>query len=232
MAAVKRAPRELDPFARGRSPTCTPRWGRPSGGGPSTRRVREYERALALCPTFLDLRTELGETRAGDGGAVGGLSVGSSSWCGPRARDSSPETCTSVSAYYAEGRHEDAAAEWRAVLAEAAGATGRRGCTWRCSSETGPGKSPRASGPPSGHPSEAVTFESLTPRPAGRPPCSTFTSTPASLHSSRRSRPTIPPGEGEPPFSRSKNADLTTFDAIARIARAFGLAPGTSATPA
>ena len=35
--------------------------------------VREYERALALCPTFADLRVELGKTRREMGDVAGAI---------------------------------------------------------------------------------------------------------------------------------------------------------------
>ena len=77
--------------------------------------VREYERALALCPTFVDIRTELGKTLREMGELPG---------ADPRARARARgepalrrrTASTSGLVYYAAGRRDDAAAEWRAVL--------------------------------------------------------------------------------------------------------------------
>jgi tetratricopeptide (TPR) repeat protein len=116
MAASKRAPRELDPFAKGKIANMH------ADVGSAYRAVdlheeaaREYERALALCPTFVDIRTELGNTRREMGDLTGAIRDLE------RVRAESPRFATGRLklglVYYAAGRRDDAAAEWRAALA-------------------------------------------------------------------------------------------------------------------
>ena len=63
MAAVQSAPRELDPFVKGKIANMHAELGATYRAvGVFDEAVREYERALALCPTFADIRTELGKT--------------------------------------------------------------------------------------------------------------------------------------------------------------------------
>jgi tetratricopeptide (TPR) repeat protein len=116
MATSKRAPRELDPFAKGKIANMH------ADVGAAYRAValyeeaiREYERALALCPTFVDIRTQLGDTlrEMGDvAGAIGELE---------RVRTENPRFIAGRLklglGYHAAGRRDEAAAEWRAVLA-------------------------------------------------------------------------------------------------------------------
>jgi tetratricopeptide (TPR) repeat protein len=116
MATSKRAPRELDPFAKGKIANMH------ADVGAAYRAValydeaiREYERALALCPTFVDIRTQLGDTlrEMGDvAGAIGELE---------RVRSENPKFIAGRLklglGYHAAGRRDEAAAEWRAVLA-------------------------------------------------------------------------------------------------------------------
>jgi tetratricopeptide (TPR) repeat protein len=120
MAASKRAPRELEPFAKGKIANMHADVGAAYRAlGLYDDAVREYERALALCPTFVDLRTELGNTRREMGDVAGAI------------RDLEhvrAENAKFVTgrlqlglAYYAAGRREDAAGEWRAALATAPG---------------------------------------------------------------------------------------------------------------
>ena len=177
--------------------------------------VREYERALALCPTFADIRTELGKTRremgprrarwatrAGAGRAAalraGGLHLGLS--------------------YQAAGRHEEAAAQWRAVLAaEPTNASARMYLAMlegRCSHGHLFVRANR------GRPSNALLATAML----------TFTSTPDAFTVGE-----IPayagPGEGTHLFVSIEKRGLTTFDAIARLARLLDLGPRDLATP-
>ena len=75
--------------------------------------IREYERALALCPTFVDIRAELGDTlrESGDSrGAIRELEA-----CGRRARFVAGRLKLGLS-YYAAARRDDAVTEWQAAL--------------------------------------------------------------------------------------------------------------------
>jgi tetratricopeptide (TPR) repeat protein len=115
MATSRRAPRELDPFAKGKIANMH------ADVGAAYRAValydeaiREYERALALCPSFVDIRTQLGDTlrEMGDvAGAIGELE---------RVRTENPRFIAGRLklglGYHAAGRRDEAAAEWRAVL--------------------------------------------------------------------------------------------------------------------
>ena len=69
MQAVKHAPRELDPFVKGKIANMHGELGAAYRAvGAHEDAVREYRRALALCPTFADVRTALAKTlhEAGD----------------------------------------------------------------------------------------------------------------------------------------------------------------------
>jgi tetratricopeptide (TPR) repeat protein len=116
LAASMRAPRDVDPYVKGKIANMHAEVGAAYRAvGLYDEAAREYERALALCPTFADLRTELGKTRRemGDiGGAIGELE---------RVRAERPRFAAARLhlglSYQTAGRHDDAAAEWRAVLA-------------------------------------------------------------------------------------------------------------------
>jgi tetratricopeptide (TPR) repeat protein len=120
MAASKRAPRELDPFAKGKIANMHAEVGEAyRAAGLHEDAIHEYERALALCPAFLDIRTELGDTRREMGDVAGAIR---------ELEHVRAENGRFVAgrihlglAYYAAGRRDDAAGEWRAALAEAPG---------------------------------------------------------------------------------------------------------------
>jgi Flp pilus assembly protein TadD len=76
--------------------------------------AQEYERALALCPTFVDLRTRLGAAHR----AAGDLAAAVREF--ERAKHDNPRFPAARlqlgMTHYAAGRLEDAAREWREVL--------------------------------------------------------------------------------------------------------------------
>jgi len=115
MAASKRAPRELDPFVKGKIANMHAEVGAAYRAvGLYDEAVGEYERALGLCPTFADMRTELGKTRREMGDVAGSVRELE------RVRAESPRFLPGRIhlglGYYAAGRRDDAASEWRAVL--------------------------------------------------------------------------------------------------------------------
>jgi len=125
MAAVVQAPRELDPFIKGKIANMHAEVGATYRAvGAYEDAVREYEKALALCPTFADLRTELGKTlhELGDlPGAIRELELVRAEQ--PRF---TPGRIHLGLSYLAAGRREDAAAQWHAVLeADAANRSAR-----------------------------------------------------------------------------------------------------------
>lgn len=120
MAVSKQAPREVDPFAKGKIANMH------ADVGTAYRAValyeeavREYERALALCPTFVDIRTELGNTRR-EMGDVSGAIRDLEHVRAENGRFVAGRLQLGL-AYYAAGRRDDAATEWRAALAVAPG---------------------------------------------------------------------------------------------------------------
>ena len=104
---------------RGRLPTCTPRWGGLPSGRPRRRRHPRVRTGLVLCRLPRHPGDRLARSRREMG------------WGGrhPRARARAGRATTIRGlgrvhlglAYYAAGRRDDAAAEWRAALAEAPG---------------------------------------------------------------------------------------------------------------
>jgi tetratricopeptide (TPR) repeat protein len=115
MAAVSRAPRELDPFVKGKIANMHAEIGATYRAvGVFDEAVREYQRALALCPSFADVRTELGKTLREMGdlpAAIRELELVRAEH--PRYP---PGRIHLGLSYHAAGRRDDAAAQWRAVL--------------------------------------------------------------------------------------------------------------------
>jgi tetratricopeptide (TPR) repeat protein len=116
MTASKNAPRHLDPFAKGKIANMHAQVGAAyQTVGLYEDAVREYERALALCPTFVDIRVKLGTTRREMGDVPGAIRELE------RGRDENPRFVAARLhlglSYYAAGRRDLAATEWREVLA-------------------------------------------------------------------------------------------------------------------
>jgi tetratricopeptide (TPR) repeat protein len=115
LVASKGAGKHLDPFAKGKLANMHADLGAAYDAvALYADAVREYQRALTLCPTFADIRTRLGITLHEMGEAAEALRELE------RVRQENPRF---VSArlhlglcYRAAGRLADAAAEWRAVL--------------------------------------------------------------------------------------------------------------------
>jgi tetratricopeptide (TPR) repeat protein len=115
MQAVKHAPRELDPFVKGKIANMHAELGAAYRAvGAHEDAVREYRRGLALCPSFADVRTELAKTlhEAGDlPAAVRELEVVLAE--NPRFV---PALLHLGLAYQAAGQTPDAVRQWRDVL--------------------------------------------------------------------------------------------------------------------
>jgi tetratricopeptide (TPR) repeat protein len=115
MAAVQRAPRELDPFVKGKIANMHAEIGATYRAvAVFDEAVREYQQALALCPTFVDLRTELGKTLREMGDLPG--SIRELELVRAEQPRYAPGRIHLGLSYYAAGRRDVAAAEWRAVL--------------------------------------------------------------------------------------------------------------------
>ena len=116
MQAVKHAPRELDPFVKGKIANMHAELGAAYRAvGAHEDAVREYRRALALCPTFADVRTELAKTlhEAGDlPAAIRELEIVRR----PSNPASSRRCCTWASPTRRRARRADAVRQWRDVL--------------------------------------------------------------------------------------------------------------------
>ena len=115
MAASKNSPRHLDPFAKGKIANMHADVGAAYHAvGLFEDAVREYERALALCPKFVDIRTKLGATFREMGNIVAAVREFE------RVKTENPRFAGGRLhlglSYYAQGRREEAAAEWQQVL--------------------------------------------------------------------------------------------------------------------
>ncbi len=208
MAVSQRAPRELDPFVKGKLANMHAEMG-------ATYRalalydesLREYERALALCPTFVDLRTELGKTRREMGDLAGRH---------PRARAGARRA-----AALRERAHPPRPQLLRGRTARRRGGPVAGGDGGRARQQLG-ADVPRDAGGKFARRGRA----GLARRGdlAGSAAVLTFTPSPETFIVEEI--PAYPPsGEGTHTFLWIEKRGLTTFDAIARIARALGVAP-------
>jgi tetratricopeptide (TPR) repeat protein len=115
MAAVRQAPRELDPFVKGKIANMHAELGATYRAVAAfDEAVREYRRALELCPSFLDLRTELGKTLR----EMGDLPASIRELELVRAEQPryAPGRIHLGLSYHAAGRRDDAGAQWKAVV--------------------------------------------------------------------------------------------------------------------
>jgi tetratricopeptide (TPR) repeat protein len=115
MTASRNAPRSLDPFAKGKIANMHADVGAAYHAvGLYPDAVREYERALALCPTFIDIRTKLGTTYREMGELAS--AVRELEWVKAENPNFANGRLHLGLSYYAVGRLADAAAEWEQVL--------------------------------------------------------------------------------------------------------------------
>ena len=114
--ASKSAPKQLDPFARGKIANMHA----DVGGayhevGQYVDAIREYEKALSLCPTFHDIRMRLGITLRDMGSLVAAIRELE------RVRHEKPTYLPARInlglTYYTMGRRQEALAEWQETLA-------------------------------------------------------------------------------------------------------------------
>jgi tetratricopeptide (TPR) repeat protein len=115
LARSRQSPRSLDPFVRGKIANMHADLGAAYGGVDLfPEAVREYQRALDLCPTFVDLRTRLANVYREMGDHAQALReferIASENDRYVPARVSRGLTL------FALGRKEEAIAEWEAVL--------------------------------------------------------------------------------------------------------------------
>jgi len=115
MSVSKSAPKQLDPFARGKIANMHAEVGGAYHDvGQYVDAVREYEKALTLCPSFHDIRTKLGTTLR----EMGSLVAAAREF--ERVRHDSPSYLPARVnlglTYYTMGRRADALSEWQQIL--------------------------------------------------------------------------------------------------------------------
>jgi tetratricopeptide (TPR) repeat protein len=115
MTASRAAARQLDPFAKGKLANMHAEIGAAYHGlGLFAEAVREYEKAMALCPTFHDIRTRLGITLR----EMGNLEAAAREF--ERVRHDSPKYVLARLhlglTYFALGRRVNALSEWQQIL--------------------------------------------------------------------------------------------------------------------
>jgi tetratricopeptide (TPR) repeat protein len=111
----KSAPKQLDPYAKGKIANMHADVGSAYHDvGQYVDAVREYEKALALCPSFHDIRTRLGTTLR----EMGSLVAATREF--ERIRHDNPKYSPARVnlglTYYTMGRRADALAEWQQIL--------------------------------------------------------------------------------------------------------------------
>ncbi len=115
MSVSKSAPKQLDPFARGKIANMHAEVGGAYHDvGQYVDAIREYEKALTLCPTFHDIRTRLGTTLR----EMGSLVAAAREF--ERVRHDNPKYIPARVnlglTYYAMGRRPEALSEWQQIL--------------------------------------------------------------------------------------------------------------------
>lgn len=115
MSVSKSAPKQLDPFAKGKIANMhADVGGAYHDVGQYVDAIREYEKALALCPAFHDIRTKLGTTLR----EMGSLVAAAREF--ERVRHDSPKYLPARVhlglTYYTMGRRADALSEWQQIL--------------------------------------------------------------------------------------------------------------------
>jgi len=116
MSVSKSAPKQLDPFAKGKIANMHAEVGGAYHEvGQYVDAIREYEKALTLCPSFHDIRTKLGTTLR----EMGSLVAAAREF--ERVRHDSPKYLPARVnlglTYYTMGRRADALGEWHQILA-------------------------------------------------------------------------------------------------------------------
>jgi tetratricopeptide (TPR) repeat protein len=116
LARSRQEPGKLDPFVRGKLANLHADLGAAyAGAGLHGESVREYQRALELCPTFIDLRTRLANLYRETGDLAAALAEFDVILTANPGYV--PARLAKGLTFYALGRRDEAASEWRAVLA-------------------------------------------------------------------------------------------------------------------